>query len=231
MRRSFFDIRARFFSERNRLFIVLSLNIYIFAKMHIKFFNTPDAVSADRLAADISRLPEWRRKQTLAIKPHVGRVLSTEAFLLLADALREEYGMEQVPEFSYNVHGKPFFRDYPQISFNLSHCRTAAMCVVADRNVGCDIETLNRKVCEGVLARCFNEEEILSVRSSENPQVEFVRLWTQKEAVGKCRGEGITDFAPYSLLPQNLRNFSLECRVDYSAGYAYSVCQQIENAT
>ena len=105
------------------------------------------------------------------------------------------------------------------------------MCVVADRNVGCDIETLNRKVSEGVLARCFNEEEILSVHSSENPQVEFVKLWTQKEAVGKCRGEGITDFAPYSLLPQNLRNFSLECRVDYSAGYAYSVCQQIENAT
>ncbi len=195
--------------------------------MRTTFFNTPDTVSADRLAADIALLPEWRREKTLAIKSQTHRVLSTKAFLLLAEALREEYNMNQVPEFSYNEHGKPFFRDYPNICFNLSHCQTAAMCVVADKSVGCDIETLNRKISNGVLARCFNKDEAEAVRNSENPQVEFAKLWTQKEAVGKCIGNGITDFAPYSLLPQNLRNFSLECSVDYSAGYAYSICRQI----
>jgi 4'-phosphopantetheinyl transferase len=39
----------------------------------------------------------------------------------------------------------------------------------------------------------MNDEEMAIILNAERPEVAFIRLWTQKEAVLKLKGTGITD--------------------------------------
>ena len=100
----------------------------------------------------------------------------TLARRLLAQALEREYGLSEVPEISSESGGKPFFPDRPDICFNLSHSRGAAVCALHDKPVGIDVEKLRpapRRLAGGM------EDEA------------FFRLWTAREATVKRRGQGI----------------------------------------
>jgi phosphopantetheinyl transferase len=55
----------------------------------------------------------------------------------------------------------------------------------------------------------MNEEECHQIFSSSRPDVTFIRMWTQKEAVLKLNGTGITDHLQQVLLPQNLEGIHL----------------------
>lgn len=192
--------------------------------MRVLFFENPQSVSPRELEADMALLPRFRRDRMLAIKPFESRVLGVKAFLLLLRALREEYGLASCPRILFGEHGKPMFADRPDIHFSLSHCRLGAMCVVADGNVGCDIEAADRRVSEAVLERCFNAAEAEAVRNSACRSLEFARLWTRKEAVGKYWGRGIDDTAPYMLAKAQSEGLQITSGMSVSRNYVYSVC-------
>ena len=40
--------------------------------------------------------------------------------------------------------------------------------------------------------RIFGTDETLRIMSSENPEFEFTRFWTEKEAILKLTGEGVS---------------------------------------
>ena len=92
--------------------------------------------------AALPLLSEQRREQCLRFKHEQGRKTCAAAYLLLCEALRKEYGIEEPPIFEYGDHGKPSLVGLPHIHFNLSHCRVAAICVVSDKPVGVDIEAV-----------------------------------------------------------------------------------------
>jgi len=144
----------------------------------------------ERVAALVSRLPEWRREKALSFKHLSGRRECALAYQLLADTLREEYGMDSPPPFAYNVHGKPFLGNRPDIHFSLSHCRTAVACLVADSPCGVDVECI-RNAKPSLVRYCMNEEEAELIFRSANPDMTFTELWTRKEAVFKLFGTGI----------------------------------------
>ena len=67
------------------------------------------------------------------------------AYRLLALALEREAG------------GKPFFPGFPQLQFNLSHSRGAAVCALHHLPVGVDVERLRqppRRLARGLGAPC-----------------------------------------------------------------------------
>ena len=72
----------------------------------------------------------------------------------------------------------------------MSHCREAAICVIDSRPVGVDIESM-RGYREALVRHTMSDDELLQIGQSANPELEFVRLWTMKEAVQKRSGEGI----------------------------------------
>jgi 4'-phosphopantetheinyl transferase len=89
----------------------------------------------------------------------------------------------EVPEFVYNAFGQPSLPNLP-FHFSLSHCKDAVACVVSDHNIGIDVESIVpynpdvvRRVCTA------NELEM----SDQNPKknVDFIKLWTMKEAISK----------------------------------------------
>jgi 4'-phosphopantetheinyl transferase len=144
------------------------------------------------LEAALLELSAERREQALRYRHELGRRQCTLAYLMLKRALHEEYGITGNPRFNYGEHGKPLLADYPDIHFSLSHCREAVACVVSDRPVGIDVESIGR-YREPLAAYTMSETERAAIAAAPLPEVAFTRLWTMKEALLKCSGQGIVD--------------------------------------
>ena len=144
------------------------------------------------LEAALKEISEQRREQALKFKYELGQRLCVLAYLLLKKGLRETYGITDNPIFEYNEHGKPSIVGYPDIYFNLSHCKEAVICVVSDQPVGVDVEGI-REYKESLVNYTMNDEEIAQIKTAENPAAAFIRLWTMKEATTKLIGTGISN--------------------------------------
>lgn len=142
------------------------------------------------LDAALLELSEQRRQLALRYRHELGRRTCAAAYLLLCEGLRKEHGITEKPVFEFGEHGKPSIVGRPDIHFSLSHCREAAICVLSDRPVGIDIESVGR-YNERLARYTMNDEEMAQILAFNRPDIAFTRLWTQKEAVLKCTGEGI----------------------------------------
>ena len=144
------------------------------------------------LEAALGEISAQRREQALRFRHEQGQRLCVLAYLLLKKGLRTTYGIMENPLFEYNEHGKPSIVDHPDIFFNLSHCKEAAVCVISDHPVGIDVESI-REYKESLVRYTMNDAEIREIESSENPASAFIRLWTMKEATMKLVGTGISN--------------------------------------
>ncbi len=149
-----------------------------------------DDIASFDFAAALPLLSGQRREQCLKFRHELGRKTCAAAYLLLREGLLKEYGVTAPPVFEYGEHGKPFILGHSDIHFNLSHCREAVICVVSNRPVGVDIESI-RTYNSSLVCYTMNEMEVRQIEQSERPDVEFIRLWTMKEAVLKLSGDGI----------------------------------------
>ncbi|MBQ2130529.1 MAG: hypothetical protein II431_04225, partial [Prevotella sp.] len=102
-------------------------------------------------------LSEQRREQVLRFKHILGRRTCVAAYLLLRKALLEVYGITEKPVFEYGEHGKPSIIGHPEIHFNLSHCKEAAICVVSNHPIGVDVESV-REYKESLARYLMNDE-------------------------------------------------------------------------
>ena len=135
-----------------------------------------------------------RQEKAFSYTFPLDRNASIIAYLLLRLALMENYGINENVAFNYDKNGKPALRDYPHIHFNLSHCRTAAACALADREVGVDVEDI-APVPDEVARRVLTPKEYAkysaSIKTKTNPEELFCRYWTIKESWLKKTGSGI----------------------------------------
>lgn len=166
--------------------------------------------------AALPLLSEQRREQCLKFRHEQGRKTCAATYLLLCEALRKEYGITELPVFEYGEHGKPVIVGHPDIHFNLSHCREAAICVVSNQPVGVDIETI-RPFKESLARYVMNDDELQQINGSA---LEFTKLWTRKEAAVKRSGHGINNEMKHVLegLP-----FEIETTVCVDKNYVFSV--------
>ena len=173
-----------------------------------------------------------RAAYALRYRRELDQRLSIAVFLLLQQALREEYGIKEVPEFAFGPNGKPYLKEHPEIHFNLSHCPRAALCVVENHPVGCDVEAVPDEFDMDLCRHCFNEEEVASILASDSPTLAFTTLWTQKEALLKLTGIGLSDMSQLStfhLSPftSHLSPFTFHLsppHVSPDRSYVYTVC-------
>lgn len=180
-------------------------------------------LSNEEVLRDIETLPQWRRNQALKFKFDLGKRQCLLSYKLLQKALKEVYGIEEVPTFCYGEHGKPSLEGYPEIHFNLSHCKESVACIVADVPVGVDVESIGR-YSKSVTRYCMSDEEVCTIESSASPQETFTLLWTKKEAVVKCTGSGINDDMKDLLQPESMGTLRVEARLSDNGRYAYAVC-------
>ncbi|MCF0207826.1 MAG: 4'-phosphopantetheinyl transferase superfamily protein [Bacteroidaceae bacterium] len=154
-----------------------------------KLFISTDIHGFD-LKAALGNISAARREKALMFKHEQGQRECVLAYLLLKQALREVYGIDENPEIVTLEGGKPMLKEHPEIHFNLSHCKSAVACVIGDEPVGVDVERI-RRYNESLVRRVLNDEEQRKVGNAADKPREFIRFWTEKEAVLKLTGEGI----------------------------------------
>lgn len=195
--------------------------------MKILLFEHPHTVTQDELNHDLLLLPDWRRKKVLSYHFLIDQVLCAKAYLLLKKGLKDVYGIDDNPAFDYIGHEKPVLRDYPNIHFNLSHCKKGVMCVIADHPIGCDIEEIEKKLDIRLCHSCYNDSEVAHITSSAEPCIEFTKLWTRKEAALKLTGEGINEDLPSLFTPDTLNQLVFDTVVRQDCGFVYTVCNYV----
>ena len=172
----------------------------------------------------LTLLPYWRRQKALSYRLPIDRFLCAKSFLMLEQMLLTNFGLNKCPEFSYGENGKPYLKEYPEIFFNISHCRKGIACAVCDCPVGIDIEEIQQggEIRDLVL----NREENAVVEMSETPEVEFTRIWTRKESFLKLTGEGIRDNMKNVLL--EAQGVQFETVVNRDSSYVLSVAMKMK---
>ena len=127
--------------------------------------------------------------------------------------------------FSLGKHGKP---EHALVHFNLSHSGEYAVCAMAKKEVGCDIQKITA-AREKIMRRFFSPEEERYVWQGKEPgekepdtkSERFTRIWTRKESYVKRTGEGLTqDLREIPCLGD--RDF-YEWQMD---GYILTICRE-----
>ena len=174
----------------------------------------------EQLDKDMALLPTWRREQALRYRHFQGQRDCTLSYLLLCQALEEEYGITDKPTFIVGEHGKPSLQEHPHIHFNLSHCANAIACAVGDVPIGIDVESTERKVSDALMRHTMSPQEQEKIAGDP---IRFFRFWTQKEALVKLRGTGFQDNLHDLLLPQNTADIAFHTEEHADKGYVLSI--------
>jgi 4'-phosphopantetheinyl transferase len=133
-------------------------------------------------------------------KPCDAAAQHRHAHALLADVLRKTAGITTYT-LETGKHGKPRLQGHPDIFWNLSHCRSMALCGIGTAPLGVDGECC-RKLRSGVVRRVCTASEAQEIAAAQNPDLTFTRFWTLKESFVKAIGIGIS-------YPMNQVAFSL----------------------
>lgn len=137
--------------------------------------------------------------------------------------------------YGYGTYGKPYFEEYPQFCFSLSHSGRYAVLAVSEEENGVDIQQ-RRPVTVRMARRVLTDREYkkFTMLGTEQEREDwFFRCWCAKESYGKLTGYGFS---------QDFRRICLEesgerivhpalgpalCR-EYmpEAGYYMNVCRK-----
>ena len=123
-------------------------------------------------------LPPRRRERLEQVQSNTLRREQLCAWTLLRLAVWKSFGWQELPRIAWTEQGKPWFPDWKDVYFNLSH--TAVLVGLSDRPIGVDIERV-RPVSDKVMGK------IGDVSSEED----FFRRWVELEAKGKRSGRGV----------------------------------------
>lgn len=177
-----------------------------------------DSANRSSFNCDESGLPSFVQKQLHEIKsPHRQQEsLVSKLLLVYALANYQSQGTEPVvhwvqesdlqnitellrkgalnyPTVEVGPQGKPMLKNQASVQYNISHCRSVVACGVHHSPIGVDVEC-TRKVSHSLIKRVCSHDEQYLLSQSHNPEKEFARLWTRKEAYVKYIGDGIRGF-------------------------------------
>ena len=91
-------------------------------------------------------------------------------------------------EILKNEYGKPFLSDGR--FFNIYHSGNYVLFALADSEIGCDIEQFHFVNAVRTGRTVFTEDEMNLLLSDADRLGAFFNLWTKKESMLKCMGEG-----------------------------------------
>lgn len=157
--------------------------------MIYRIFDDMSQCSEQEVARLLPLVSSQRRKQALRYTHVFGQYTCLKSYVILKELLHEWSGEETgTLEFLYNEYGAPYLNNGPY--FSISHCKQGIAVVVSDKPVGIDIEGI-RRVDARLMRKTMNDAELKMIGMSDTPNVEFIRLWTRKEAYVKMLGTGI----------------------------------------
>ena len=161
------------------------------AQVQVRFFLHNYSWELDSEEAYLALMPENQLSEIRQFKHFKGYFNALAGKLLLLLALRADgQSPQRLAEIEAGPHGKPFHPDL--FHFNVTH--TDGLVAIAwshDLPVGIDSER-ERPKDPYLFTKQFNPAEMDGFRASEDPIRAFFKRWTQKEAIVKEIGDGLT---------------------------------------
>lgn len=168
-------------------------------------------------------LSDEGKEKVLSYRGNEDKARSLGASLLLEYVFEKMVG-EKHPTLIQGQEGKPYLKEYPDLFFNVSHSGDYVVCVVADQEVGVDIQQ-HKSVGKRFAERFFCEEEnkYLAVAEGHEEGINrFFQIWTRKESYVKFLGTGMKeDFRKLNTLFGHDVSF---VEYDTIPGYSITVC-------
>lgn len=160
----------------------------------------PDAITERELVDRYALLEsDDERERRLRLRFERDRHERLVSVALVRTALSRYAAIEPADwKFARNEFGRPDpvpGQCEPHLRFNLSHTRGLAACAVTvARDVGCDVECVDRACDTGAIAdRYFSRSELRDLRAlpRDRRRERFFDYWTLKESYIKARGMGL----------------------------------------
>ena len=195
------------------------------------------SIFSDTQAFDFwyQQMPAWRKRKIDAMKHESGKMLSLGVGVLLHSALNN-MGLNEPQEAQTNEHERPYYAEYPELHFSLSHSGTKAFCAISNELIGCDVEKIKHRDTD-IAKRFFTTQEnniLDSIADVKERNEMFFRMWTLKESFLKAIGTGLdTSTDSFSILPESDRITieqsitEADCNfveLDFNDGYRYALC-------
>ena len=177
-------------------------------------------------------LKPYRKEKIDRLSNKNAKYLSLAVELLIKKAC-EDFGIDYLnKEIVFNENGKPSFKN-SKYFFNTSHSGKYALCVISDKEVGCDIEEI-KEYKEKVAKRFFTTKENEYLDLTNDKDELFYRLWTIKESYSKCIGKGLTIPLNSFEVSSNSNNVIIKGKDNYHFfefkhdNYQISICLNID---
>lgn len=159
------------------------------------YFGSVNETSIETCLTFLSK-SEIRRYKQLKIQSKAHEFAFTRAHLrlLLAQIIGKE--ASDISLMS-DAHGKPFWSDNEDITFNVSHSQGHCLIVIDPKQqtrLGIDIELHRETDILGLSKRYFSEREQQVLIDCDDEALQkqyFFNIWSRKEAVVKAHGKGI----------------------------------------
>ncbi|GGI80202.1 4'-phosphopantetheinyl transferase family protein [Legionella impletisoli] len=179
-------------SAFNPLFIPITLGEYSLSNHRIDVWQFPLTLNVDALK---SLLPQEELDRAARFHFPIHRTRHIAAHTILRFILSRYLNQPgNNLNFAYNAHGKPELKDQ-YLHFNLSHSRDLALLAVGKHHpLGIDLEYFSARPYEGIGQHIFSELEnnALTTLPQSLKSLGFFHLWTQKEALTKACGLGLS---------------------------------------
>lgn len=194
--------------------------------MTLEVFDDMQQVSAEAVARLLPCVSEQRRTEALRYKHVQGQFACLKSYAMLHTLLVDKgvIAKDHYPEFIRNEHGKPMLVGFPEIHFNISHCKDAIAVAIDTKPIGIDIESI-RQPSPALLSYTMSEAEIVEINQSPNPDQSFTMLWTKKEALFKYMSTGICGDIPH-LLDSIPPQVSLHTQLHEDKQYALTIAME-----
>ena len=154
--------------------------------------NTKMLEDSENFCNFYEKLSAKRRQKIDGYRMEKDKLLSLGAGILIDKGL-ETFGLREANvRIAEGTYGKPYFPDYPDIHFNVSHSEKMVIAVFADVEVGCDIEyvdSVDLNLAERFF--CKPEYEFIMGHLEQERKEAFYRIWTIKESFMKAVGSGM----------------------------------------
>lgn len=140
-----------------------------------------------------NKASSYRKEKVDSLKFYKDKCLSLSVDYIFRCALKDigiDYNSIVI---QLDDNNKPFIKNANNLFFNLSHSNKIGMCIISDKEVGCDVEKISDDFLD-IAKTYFNKNEINLIeqqKTYKNKQELFFRLWTLKESYTKALGIGL----------------------------------------
>lgn len=154
---------------------------------------------------------------------------SLSGYYLLLRLLKADGKTDFIEFVTKDYFGRPCFRNYPWLDFNISHASGIAVCALGTgRRVGIDTEALPIMAGKDMIAeKFFSRREKREYAAGGGTDEAFATVWTRKEAYGKYTGKGLDEYEPTE---KDLAEFSFVTKklLTYGKNYIVTLCSKTE---